>query len=303
MTDSTGTDVPGDVASTPAAAEVFAAVGNETRLAILRALWDAEERPVSFTDLRRTVGIEDSAQFNYHLRQLTGRFVRKTDEGYDLRFAGREMVRAVVIGTFTEDPTLDAFETGGAYVDCGGGLQASYTEELVHIECGDCGRLHSRLPFPASGLRDRSPEELLAAYDRRVRHDYALTVDGVCPACSGRMETQFDPSFLVGVGEGTADECSIPPEFGVEHTYTQCDTALRAAVGMCLLDAPVVGAFYRDNGVDVSAVPYWELPWAMGEDTTLVTDEPLRVAVAVEDDRLRVVVDESLAVVEATPVE
>jgi DNA-binding transcriptional ArsR family regulator len=48
-------------------AEAFAVVGNETRLAILEALWRSPERPVTFSDLRRRVGMRDSAQFNYHL--------------------------------------------------------------------------------------------------------------------------------------------------------------------------------------------------------------------------------------------
>ena len=58
-------------------ADAFALIGNETRLAILEALWAADERPVSFSELRRAVGMRDSAQFNYHLQKLTGHFVTR----------------------------------------------------------------------------------------------------------------------------------------------------------------------------------------------------------------------------------
>src|SRR6056297_3085653 len=67
-------------------AEAFGLVANETRLSILQALWGAEERPVAFSDLRRAVGMADSAQFNYDLQQLEGHFVTKVEgaktEGY-----------------------------------------------------------------------------------------------------------------------------------------------------------------------------------------------------------------------------
>ncbi|MFQ3295876.1 MAG: DNA-binding transcriptional ArsR family regulator, partial [Halobacteriales archaeon] len=103
-------------------AEAFAAIGNETRLAILEAIWEANERPVAFSDLRETVGMRDSAQFNYHLQQLTDGFVvkvdpneadprgtpssnRRSDGGYDLRNAGEKVVRSVLAGTFNEHPT------------------------------------------------------------------------------------------------------------------------------------------------------------------------------------------------------
>ena len=59
-------------------AEAFSVVGNETRLAILEALWAAPERPVTFSELRSRVGMADSAQCNYHLYRLTGQFVAKT---------------------------------------------------------------------------------------------------------------------------------------------------------------------------------------------------------------------------------
>jgi hypothetical protein len=59
-------------------------------LSILLGLWEAfepftEENAVSFSELRDRVGTRDSGQFNYHLDQLTGHFIRATDSGYELR--------------------------------------------------------------------------------------------------------------------------------------------------------------------------------------------------------------------------
>ena len=47
-----------------APAEAFSVVANESRLAILEALWRAPHRPVSFSERRRAAGMTDSAQFN-----------------------------------------------------------------------------------------------------------------------------------------------------------------------------------------------------------------------------------------------
>lgn len=67
--------------------EAFAALGNETRMAILQALWDSRD-PLSFSDLRDAIGIQDPGRFHYHLSHLTDHFVRKSGKGYVLRAAG-----------------------------------------------------------------------------------------------------------------------------------------------------------------------------------------------------------------------
>jgi DNA-binding transcriptional ArsR family regulator len=50
--------------------EAFAALGDPTRIAILRALFEDPHEPTAFSDLRRAVGVRDSGQFNYHLGEL-----------------------------------------------------------------------------------------------------------------------------------------------------------------------------------------------------------------------------------------
>src|SRR6056297_1502805 len=112
-----------------APAEAFSVIANETRLSILEGLWAAPERPVSFSDLRREVGMRDSAQFNYHLKQLTDHFVVQTEEGYDFRQAGKKVVRAILAGSFNEHPEIGPFEVEGTCAECGSNLQAYYDDE------------------------------------------------------------------------------------------------------------------------------------------------------------------------------
>ena len=56
-------------------AEFFEALGHPTRVRILRAL---EAKPMSFSELKREVGIESSGHLQFHLGKLTG--LIKTDE-------------------------------------------------------------------------------------------------------------------------------------------------------------------------------------------------------------------------------
>jgi DNA-binding transcriptional ArsR family regulator len=91
----------------PDPVEAFDALADETRLAILRALADHQrERPddpaLSFTELRKRAGVEDSGLFNYHLEKLLGRFVRDTGAGYELGYRGERVLRSP---TVEEDAT------------------------------------------------------------------------------------------------------------------------------------------------------------------------------------------------------
>lgn len=275
-------------------AEAFSVVGNETRFAILKALWEAPDDPVSFSDLRERVGTRDSAQFNYHLQKLTGQFVKKTDDGYEFRAAGRAVIQAVLSGSLNQDPELEPFAVEGECIDCGAGLQAYYEDEALHVECPDCGRPHCGWEFPPGGLEGRSREEVMEAFNQRVRHLLCLTADGVCPACNGRTAST--------VGYGDAHPDLDEREVTVEHECRRCGYEVVTSVGISLLDDAEVVAFYRDHGVDLNAFPFWTLEWCISDRSVEVLDDDpwrFRVAIELDDERLEVVIDGDLAVVEA----
>ncbi|PSP69142.1 ArsR family transcriptional regulator [Halobacteriales archaeon QH_9_66_26] len=274
-----------------APADAFALVGNETRLGILEALWRADDEPVRFSALNDAVGMRDSAQFNYHLGKLTDQYVRKTDEGYELRNAGAKIVRAVLAGSFNEHPELDSFVIDDGCTRCDEPLVASYEDEMLALDCPDCGRAHGEYSFPPGGLHDRTNEEVLDAFDQRVRHLHCLAKDGVCPECSGRMRTELSK-------EG---ECCLGVGLRADHVCEQCDHSLCSAIGLSLLDRSPVVAFYRDHGIDLGTTPYWQLDWCVSDDhTTVRSTDPweLEIDVALGDERLRATLDEDLALVE-----
>jgi hypothetical protein len=271
-------------------ADAFAVVGNETRLSILEALWEAPERPVTFSDLRRRVGIRDSAQFNYHLDKLAGTFVAKTEAGYDFRHAGEKVITAVISGTFTDHPTVAPFPVEGHCTACGGDLQAWYADERLGIECGDCGRTHAHYPFPPGGLEGRSRSELLDAFNQRVRHLHCLAADGVCPECGGRARTTI-----------TRESTRLDFEVCVEHRCERCDHRVSSPVGLALLDQSDVVSFHKAHGVDLCGTPYWRFDWCTSDDrTTVLDDDPWRVRVDIplDDEELRVTLGGDLDVVD-----
>ncbi len=271
-----------------APAEAFSVVANESRLAILEALWRASDYPVSFSELRREVEMADSAQFNYHLGKLTGQFVRKVEGGYEFRHAGEKVVRAILEGSFNENPSLEAFAIEGRCVVCGGSLQARYADERLTIECAHCEKRHGRYPFPPGGLNDRTRAEVVAAFDQRVRHLHCLAKDGVCPECGGRMETEL-----------TRDDEWLGTDVGVSHECVQCRHALRSTVGLSLLDHSDVVSFHRDHGVSLCETPYWTFEWCVDDEhTTVRSVEPWEIGVSIPlgGERLTVVLDGDLTV-------
>ncbi|WP_121741749.1 winged helix-turn-helix domain-containing protein [Natronorubrum halophilum] len=274
-------------------ADAFALIGNETRLSILEALWAAEDRPVAFSELRREIGMRDSAQFNYHLQKLAGQFVVQTDAGYDFKHAGEKVVRSVIAGSFNEHPTIDPFPVAGSCVACDGPLEARYRDEQLAIACPDCGHGHGEYGFPPGGLNDRTREEVADAFDQRVRHLHCLAADGVCPECSGRVESH--------IAEDGA--CCLGATVRVDHECVQCGYTLCSAPGLRLLDHSRVVSFHRERGVSLDERPYWTLPWCVSDEYTAVVEHDpirLRVRLPLAGDELRATLNEDLAVLETT---
>ncbi|WP_233740967.1 winged helix-turn-helix domain-containing protein [Halobaculum saliterrae] len=287
-------------------AEAFALLGNETRIDILQSLHEAtierdDDRPVAFSELYDRTDLNDSAHFNYHLKQLLDHFVRKVEcdgtddecsEGYEFRTPGWKVVRSVFAGTFTGRSELGPFDAPGTCYECDGDLEARYANELLTIACTDCGRTPVNYSFPPGGLADRTPEEFLDAFHHHVRHHYCLAADGVCPECMGRMETDL-----------VADTAVPGQEVAVRHTCGRCDNRLTSAVGVNLLDTASVLTFFSERGVDLTTEPFWTHPWTVSDvHTTVVSEDPLRVRLDLpcDGDVIRVTVDETLEVLDAT---
>jgi len=107
---------PGVTRSVDDPTDALAVLSDETRLAILRTLAEADE-PLPFSRLRERAGVRNSGRFNYHLRQLCEYFVRETDGGYELGPAGSRLVATTAAADNNapperplDDPTGDSGE-------------------------------------------------------------------------------------------------------------------------------------------------------------------------------------------------
>lgn len=252
--------------------EAFRLLGDETRVAILRAVWEAPVDGLSFSEIRNRIGTPDSGQFNYHLGKLKGHFLTSDDGGYRLTQAGRELIRAVLAGTITDRPEAVPTPIGGACVDCGGELIARYDEYGI-IECEDCERVVMWNEFPPAGLAGRTAEEFATAFDRWTVSRFRLATEGICPNCASEM-TLTSPN--------TEEET----DFASHHRCTNCKYEARVPLFGHVVFHPAVISFYYEHGIDVTELPYWRLKeLAQAGSERVVSDQPWIFEVVVSHDR------------------
>lgn len=258
--------------------EAFAVLGDGTRIAILRSLFEQPYEPKTFSELRDDVGMADSGQFNYHLNKLVGQFVRKTEEGYELRLAGWQVVGAILSGTYTESGNVEPVEADHPCRICGGVVVATYEDERMTIQCTDCGEQFSGAGVPPGVLDGFEREELVERFDRFMRGlvDHARL--GICISCTGRMDAEVltEPGPEIGVNAE-----SIPT---VVYRCRRCPEVVTSSFGSAMLDHPEIVAFHWDHGIDLRTISTWTLPWLADDHATVESEDPLRVRLVVEFD-------------------
>lgn len=293
MTSASDGTGPGDLPSD----EAFELIGNAQRIKILRALWESPDETVSFSTLRTRAGIADSGQFNYHLDKLLGTFVRKTDEGYRPRRAVTNVIRAILAGAGDGRATLDGVEVDGRCAFCDGGLAASYETETAVVRCRDCGKIQLSEWLPPAAFDGRSGQEVVRTMDRWVRHRTAMVIDGVCPDCGGKpARTLFESRSARGESHDY-----LRANYVCETCSYECDVPVWLHV--LLARHPGVAAFYRDRGVNLDALPTWELTrQGHAYRVAIESEDPLRIGVAIplDGDVLHVQLNSALEPVSTT---
>jgi DNA-binding transcriptional ArsR family regulator len=279
--------------------DAFSLLGNETRLGIIRALGDAwapdDRDPIPFSELRRRVGTRDSGRFDYHLDQLRGLYVTRSDDGYRLTYPGVRVYQAIQAGTFNERPTIDSLELDSPCLDCGGRLVGSYEDLLFDVTCEACGYQYCHYYLPPGQVIETGPAAVLGTLDQAVRRDTAKAAVGVCPECTGHTDVAVGPD--VGY---IFEKKDSPFEGHVSYDCSLCGAHLESTVGSALTDHPAIVSFFYERGIDVTDQYLWTLPFAHDPArTTVRSTDPLRVAVtaAADGDEATLVVDDALSVV------
>lgn len=313
------------------AVDSFKLLSNETRLAILLALWEAydphaEDNSVPFATLYDRVSVRDSGTFTYHLDKLVGHFVEETADGYQLRNSGLKIIRAVIAGSGLEERHLPPTEIPRSCHVCGAPVELSYEDERLYQICSECkGNIGPESPehapegtlvvyddFNPAGLANRTPGEVFVAGTIEYHRALTLLIRGVCPECSGSVkeslhicESHDAPS------EELCPTCGTVNEFRVSYVCSVCKNSGSYPAWAAVFDHPAVVAFYYDHGFEMtfglddpeSCGQLWDiLATGFEKEQTLVSEDPVRVRISVlgDDRTLQLTLDGDLDVIDVT---
>lgn len=306
------TDPPNDPGLSPD--EAFGLLGNEVRMSILRHLGQADG-PMSFSELRAAVGVDDPGRFNYHLDQLVDHFIRRSEDGYALRRPGRRMVEAVLSGAVTEAPDLERTELDWPCIYCGTiPVEIEYREEQLGVYCPECPGSYGNpamgddaLPaqrrrlfynhLPPAGLRGRSPEELVITSMHWSGIEITKLSVGVCPRCSAPVRRDYEACEAHDAGEGICPACDRRLGILLEHTCTNCPFEARTILGMGFAANMRFHDFLRDHGYNpIAAVSsrVHEMIFTYDEEIRSIDPLDVDVTFSLEGDELTFHVDEDL---------
>mgnify|MGYP006275882529 FL=1 len=322
--DGTGNDRPDDDGTSGRRRlppdEAFAVLGQETRLDILRILGDADDE-LEFAALFDRVDYDTSANFSYHLEQLVGHFVERTENGYGLRQAGRRVLEAILSGAVTDAPIVEPTEIAWPCQHCGAStVEVEYVEEQVGIYCTNCPGQYGgakaaeddALPadrarigyvhLPPAGTRNRTAKEVLAAANTWTVMQAQSLHRGVCPRCSAAVVHDLDACGSHDASEGICDACDRRFAVGSRSTCTNCGFELGgSAIGRLHTKPDLLGFLFEHDVDPFASDSAGTLEVADFDETVLATDPPkVRFTFVIEDDHLELLADDDLDVVEAT---
>ena len=291
-------DVPPESTLVADPSDAFQALGNEVRMEVLAAMLERVDGEgsdrASFSELFEVASPDTSAGFAYHLDELVGHYLRKTDDGYAFTYAGEKIARAIAAGAYTRRASSPSIAIDDSCPLCdSGNLRAAAADNVVSIACEECERTLCRLGFPPSGF-DAHGEALPAAFDRHHRHRISLLVDGVCPECAGAVDGRLEAP-----DEGVAADLPAALADHVQAAFDcrSCGYDLSCPVTLSVLEHPDALAFYRDHDEDLRDRPIWNV----GPEWTevVVADEPtiVRVATELDGEVLELYVDDTASIV------
>lgn len=298
--------------------DAFALLGNGTRMAILRELWDAREpfAPVaegalSFSDLRERVGVADPGQFNYHLNELVGRFVGRTEAGYVLRPNATDVLRTVFTGSVTGADHDVRAEADTPCPLCGAVVEVIYSNPTLTVRCTACpgeylgdvapeGTLMGGSTFPPVALCDRTGQALWEALFTHLAIDALGLLRGVCPECAAPTVTTVD-ACTDHRRAGMCDRCESSQAVVATMCCETCTAAWRFPAWVAAMTHPDVINFFDGHDVDAAGgltLDVYNTLLTAQEDVS--STDPLRLEVTpeVDGDELAVTIDGELRVLD-----
>jgi transcription elongation factor Elf1 len=255
--------------------ETFGLLADETRIEILHALSDTPGAGSTFSELFDAVSLSDTGNFNYHLGQLVGTFVRKAGERYELTDAGERVVGAMLAGSFDAEASFGPVPLDWDCLQCGGQFQLRFEDSDAHLRCESCGSgLTVSIPPGAVGSvpADDLPTAVVQWYRARIQRARS----GFCHRCSGRTNRR-----LVSGVDPDADD-PTPSEVRFECRHCGTETAVSGAA--LVTYHPIVEGFFREHGLATDRYHPTQLWTEIESSVETVQKDPLAVEVAFRTD-------------------
>lgn len=301
----------------------FQILGNETRMAILQALGEAD-KPLTFSTLFNRVDYDTTANFSYHLEQLEDHFVRQTSDGYTLQQAGKRVVKAVLSGAVTDAPTLERTEYEKRTCPyCDAPFQIGYHQERVWMSCPNCpgtyGPSHApgesisppghgflgHLRLPPAGLAGRTPADALETANIWGHLEFMAMASGVCPRCGAHVDQRVTVCKDHTQQDGLCDRCDCRHAVQLHSQCTNCIHQEVAPFVFARLIATVeVIDFLTSHGINPVAHEHGtDFGRALLDyDEEVLSAEPLeaRFTLSAADETLTITVNDDFSIVHAT---
>lgn len=162
-------------------------------------------------------------------------------------------------------------------------------------------------PFPPAALANRTAEEIFAAGVFRLRQVTVMKLGGLCPRCSGVVESRLHICEDHDTSAGSrCRACGNASQVRIRWTCSVCKYWGGSAPSSALFAHPTVSAFYHEHGVDVGygisdfRSARRALRLLRSHEQELVSTDSVRVLVTVEyeGERLRLTVDGDVEVVD-----
>ena len=291
--------------------EVFALLADDTRVAILQALWETEGEGATFSELREAVGMRDSGQFNYHLAQLVGHFVEKIDDCYRLQPAGKNVVTAIYSGVVTENPPRERERIDEPCPYCEESIYVELRPEGIAKYCPECPGFYGKtssmdhdesteafgflglLHLPPAGLQDRTPEQVYRAAQIWNNLTFMTLAHDICAWCSASLNHSVEVCEDHDASDGLCPACNQHLPIWLHSNCTNCIREIQTTVGARFFGRSEMLSFILDQGVNpISSTASERPPF----DHEVVSTDPFEGRFIYEGDEesLIITVDENL---------
>lgn len=299
--------------------EAFTVLGDETRLQILQTLGEADG-PLLFSELFDRLDYRDSSNFSYHLEKLVGQFVRKTDDRYALRQAGRRIVEAVLSGAVTDDAVVEPTQVDKQCPFCSAPIEVGFQQERVEMYCTECpglvehagseGRYFTEygslghMLLPPASVKGRSPTEILEAAWTWKHVDLLADSTDVCSRCSATLRHSVSVCEAHGTSGEICDQCGRRYAVKFDAHCPNCHYDVQGIAPTRLMATTRLLSFITEKGINPIAPDRFDR--ALGvlanyEEEVLSTD-PFEAAFTftADGEALTLTVGDDLSVIDVT---